>query len=278
MFHRSSLFHPASVYMLGLCLVVMIGLPVASQEIKLMGSVGAGGTNNKEDVKKVQARFVQLGFSWVKQDGQSGPELERMIKMFQSIKNGKQAVESSGSDGRIDVGGDTHKWLQAQNAPMWTKLTASGPGFVNVEISDTKDDHDFGTNWLDDALIQVAASYEKNHRKGSLASLMTINDASKDGGVDTPDHQGHETGMCVDLRLPQTNNSQAAAGGRTYKSSDYDQEAARALIKALRNHPQGKQTNVFFNDPDLVKEGLCKTLSKHDDHIHIEIAPPVMKP
>lgn len=90
--------------------------------VPLSGSVGQGGVNNTADVTAVQQRLKDFGFHFVVVDGLIGPNTIRAIKLFQSIKNGRQVLESPGSDGRVDVGGDTHKWLEADNAPRWQKL------------------------------------------------------------------------------------------------------------------------------------------------------------
>ena len=241
--------------------------------IQLSGSVGSGGVNNRDDVKKVQQRLVDLGFTFVGTvDGLVGAKTIRGIKLFQSIKNGRQKL---GGDGRVDVNGDTHKWLNAQNAPKWQTMSASGPGYINVEVTkQTSDHHDYGTNWLNDTLKDAAQEYKDLHYDCFKASLMTINDVSLVSGGDTPDHSGHETGLSCDLRLPQENNTSDAAGGRTYNSSDYDRDAARALLKALRAQSMADTSNIFFNDSVLINEGLCTYASHHDDHIHFQIKPP----
>lgn len=241
--------------------------------LDLTGSVGQGGANHPEDVTKVQQRLLDFGFGMVGSvDGTVGPNTIKGIKLFQSIKNGSQTI---GGDGRVDVNGDTHQWLKASNSPRWKELTGEGTGFYNVEVLDEpSDDHNFGTDWLDDTLKDAAVSYQTEHRASANSSLMTINDASPELGGDTPDHAGHETGMCIDLRLPKTGLSEKAPGGRTYQSSDYDRDAMRAQLQALRAQPLIQDDRIFFNDPDLIAEGLCTALAGHDNHVHADINPP----
>ena len=242
-------------------------------ELPIAGSVGTGGDNNTADIKLVQERLLALGFAMVgRADGVMGPDNVKGIKLFQSIKGGRQSLAG---DGRVDVGGDTHKWLMASNAPKWIELTGQGNGFYNVEVLDEPgDDHNYGTNWLNDALIAAAGDYQTNFRASNDSSLFTINDASPEDGGDTPDHAGHETGMCIDFRLPKKNHSGKAPGGRTYESDDYDRDAMRAQLKSLRAQALVDENRIFFNDPTLITEGLCTRLNGHSNHVHADIKPP----
>lgn len=241
--------------------------------IALSGSVGNNGDNLPDDVKKVQQRLKDLGFKFIGAiDGDVGNKTIKAIKLFQSIKNGSQKL---GGDGLVEVNGDTHKWLNASNAPHWKNLTASGSGFVNIEVADASDNHDFGTDWLDETIIRAAAQYKTAHLDSHTASLLTVNDASMPEGGNTPEHAGHETGLSCDLRLPQKAATGAAPGGRTWQSSDYDRVATRAILVALRTQPLADASSLFFNDPELIAEGLCKKLDGHDNHIHFQIKPPV---
>ena len=242
-------------------------------DLPISDSVGQGGANKPADVTLVQQRLLDLGFSMVgSADGAIGPNTIKGIKLFQSIKNG---VQSLGGDGRVDVDGDTHKWLEASNAPKWVELTGQGTGFYNVEVLDEpNDDHNFGTDWLNDTLIAASSAYQTTYRATNNSSLLTINDASPEAGGDTPDHAGHETGMCIDLRLPKSDHAGKAPGGRTHQSADYDRNAMRAQLLALRSQPLIDDGRIFFNDPDLITEGLCTALNGHDNHVHADIKPP----
>ncbi|MBD2532102.1 glucosaminidase domain-containing protein [Nostoc flagelliforme FACHB-838] len=240
--------------------------------IKLSGSVGIGGVNKADDVKAIKARLYELGYRWVGDPNSADRDrgLFDAIKLFQSIIAGRSTVNG---DGRVDVGGITHRWLQAANAPRWELMPKSDPdnGFVNGELEDTQDNHDFGTHWLADVIKKIAQDYQNSYRKTHpTAARFAINDVSLPHGGDTPDHKGHETGMMCDVYLPKKNGN---FGGIVWSSSEYDQDAARAILKSI-----GKQKlvrAVFFNDQQLIKERLCVSLSGHDNHIHFEINPPV---
>ncbi|MGJ5632225.1 glucosaminidase domain-containing protein [Nostoc sp. CALU 1950] len=242
--------------------------------IKLSGSVGIGGVNQADDVKAIKARLYELGYKWVGDPNSADRDrgLFDAIKLFQSIIAGRSTIKG---DGRVDVGGITHRWLQAANAPRWELMPKSDPdnGFVNGELEDTQDNHDFGTHWLADVVKEIAQDYQNSYRNTHpKAAFFAINDVSLPHGGDTPDHQGHETGMMCDVYLPKNNG---AFGGIFWSSSEYDQDATRAILKSIRKQKLVKAGAVFFNDKKLIQEGLCTQMIGHDHHIHFEINPPV---
>jgi peptidoglycan hydrolase-like protein with peptidoglycan-binding domain len=241
-------------------------------QLVLIGSVGEGGDNKPPDVSTVQVRLKELGYAFVgPSDGIIGPKTIHAIRLFQSVKDGSQTLAG---DGRIDNAGDTHKWLAADNAPRWQRMPLAGEGFINIESQDTADLHDFGTNWLSDAIVATAQKFKIDYLEAHESSLMTINDASLPEGGDTSDHAGHETGLAIDVRLPQRSVAGAAAGGRTTSSSDFDRDATRALLNAFRSQPLANRSRVFLNDEILIDEGLCAHAPGHHDHIHLEVVPP----
>lgn len=245
--------------------------------IRLTGSVGAGGINKPDEKIAVKQRLHSLGFTFVGDSSSSALNTGfiHAIRLFQSVIAGLSTLEG---DGRVDVGGVTHLWLQAANAPRWRTMpdSNSSVSFVNFEKQQTSDDHDFGTSWLADVILDIAADYHNTHaalKPGSAS--FTINDVSRPQGGNTPDHAGHETGLMCDVNLPRTDGQ---SGGITWSSSTYDQNATRALIKSIRR--QQLVRAVFFNDPTLRGEmfmgkALCAFSSGHDNHIHFEINPPV---
>ncbi|MEA5603109.1 glucosaminidase domain-containing protein [Nostoc sp. UHCC 0252] len=240
--------------------------------IKLSGSVGIGGVNKADDVKAIKARLYELGYKWVGDPNSADRDrgLFDAIKLFQSIIAGRSTVNG---DGRVDVGGITHRWLQAANAPRWELMPKSDRknGFVNGELEDTQDNHDFGTHWLADVIKKIAQDYQSSYRNTRpLAAPFAINDVSLPYGGDTPDHHGHETGMMCDVYLPLKNGD---FGGIVWSNSKYDQDATRAILRSISK--QKLVRAVFFNDQQLIKERLCVSLSGHDNHIHFEINPPV---
>lgn len=178
-----------------------------------------------------------------------------------------------GVDGRIDVDGLTIKYLSASNAPHWQTMPIEGPGFFNYEANDLNDKHDFGTSWLGDTIVNAAVSYKEDYMQSNPnAAVITINDVTLPKGGDTPDHAGHETGLACDLRLPRKDGGTGGIKNPNTNNS-YDRDSMRAQLIAIRKQPLFNQ--AFFNDRILIQEGLCKSLTGHNNHVHFDIKPPV---
>lgn len=235
--------------------------------------MGRGGENQPEDVRALKEQLVELGFDWLSVDASVTDDRISVINLFQSITNGRDTVHG---DGRVDVPGPMYAWLTALNPSHWQQMPVGswhGPeGFYNVEVTEqTHDNHDYRTNWLATTIESAGSAYQDDYRAGAdAAAPITVNDASPRRGGDTPGHNGHETGLVCDLRLPLTDGT--APGGTTFRDGDYDRDAMRALLEAIND--QDLFDRAFFNDPDLVAQGLCTKLAGHDDHAHVEIHPP----
>jgi len=239
----------------------------------IQGSVGSGGANKPDDVRTVKTRLIELGFDWLATEG----VIDRVdaltidtIKLFQTIKTGVNIITG---DGRVDVNGDTLKWLQASNAPRWQTMPAGSKeeGFVNDELADRSDDHDFGTNWLADTLSATGGTYKADFL--SLhpgAAVLSINDTSLPRGGPTPAHETHQSGLASDIRLPHKDGS---VGGITVAAAAYDRNAMRAMLNAFLAQALAKR--VLLNDSALIAEGLCSHAAGHDNHAHFEVKPPV---
>ena len=240
--------------------------------IDIEKSVGLGGVNQPSDVIAVKSRLIELGFDWLAPDAAMGPLTIKTIRLFQAIKNGFNRLGDPRNDGRVDVGGDTLKWLQAANAPRWRQMSAGSraDGFVNDNIADLSDTHDFGTDWLDETIRAAGAVYRDTFLSDNPdAALLTVNDTSLPQGGDTPVHATHETGLACDIRLPRKDGR---VGGITVESANYDRAAMRAILKAFRSQPLASR--VLLSDQVLVNEGLCRAAQGHLNHAHFEIGPP----
>jgi putative peptidoglycan binding protein len=241
--------------------------------ISIQASVGLHGINKPDDVLAVKSRLLELGFPFVTADSVMGPLTIKAIRLFQAAKNGLNDVDDQRNDGRVDVNGDTIKWLQALNAPHWQRMPAGSPaeGFINDNIADLTDNHDFGTSWMADTLSATGAAYRDSFlATHPNAALLHINDTSLPQGGDTPVHHGHEAGLASDIRLPRKDGN---VGGIVVTDQAFDRAAMRALIQAFRAQPTASR--VFLNDQTLIHEGLCQAVAGHDNHAHFEIKPPV---
>ena len=84
---------------------------------------------------------------------------------------------------------------------------------------------------------------------------VSIGDVSFQHGGNIPLHQTHEVGLDVDVRPIRTAEDQCR-WGVNYRWSTYDRKATRALIKDIIATAPGHITDIYFNDPVLIKEGL----------------------
>jgi peptidoglycan hydrolase-like protein with peptidoglycan-binding domain len=97
---------------------------------------------------------------------------------------------------------------------------------------------------------------------------VAIGDVGFEYGGAIPGHTGHRYGLDVDVRPMRTDKRQCSWGG-SYRSSTYDRAATRDLVKAVRAAAPGHVKLIWFNDPVLVREGLVRWHTGHDDHLHI---------
>jgi hypothetical protein len=245
--------------------------------IKILKSVGLNAVNRQADVLAVKTRLIELGFNWLTTDDVMGPTTVKTIKLFQAIKNGRNQVNIQGNDGRVDPGGDTLMWLNADNAPRWMQMPpgSSAEGFHNHELAQTNDAHDFGTSWLADTLRGAGVTYKEDYLSANpKAALLTLNDFSLPQGGDTPMHATHESGLACDIRLPRKNGE--TGGVTTGQTTIYDRKAMRAMILAFKK--QTLASRVLLSDQVLVGEGLCMAAQGHANHAHFEIKPPARIP
>jgi peptidoglycan hydrolase-like protein with peptidoglycan-binding domain len=97
---------------------------------------------------------------------------------------------------------------------------------------------------------------------------VAIGDVGLEHGGDIARHESHERGLDVDVR-PMRNAEDQCRTGVSYRSSAYDRAATRDLIKAIRATATGHVKLIYFNDPVLIREGLSRWYTGHDNHLHI---------
>ena len=97
---------------------------------------------------------------------------------------------------------------------------------------------------------------------------VPIGDVSREHGGNIALHQSHEVGLDVDLR-PVRDNENQCTWGTNWRYASYDRGATRALVKAIRAAAPGHVKLIYFNDPVLIREGLTRWYSGHDDHLHV---------
>lgn len=247
----------------------------------ILQSVGQGGVNREDDVIRTRDRLVQLGFDWIGVDGNNRPDAEfiHVIRVFQSIVRGLQG--QPGGTGRIEPKSIEERWLQVSNAPHWESLEDGSEelGFIwNPDVAEATDR--FGTSWLLQTIRDAGSTYLEA-LGGSLSDAVAINihelSLPHADWPNRPHQSSHGTGLNCDIRLPRNDGTADADNSRNVPASswedpNYDQDATRLMIQAFRSQVNIKQ--VLFNDPVLIREGLCRYCVRHADHIHISISPP----
>jgi hypothetical protein len=252
---------------------IMVLPEVDDRQFTLSASVGRGGSNRLNDVIAVKQRLVMLGFNGLQVNGAVDTATINAIRLFQAIIAGRSRVQ--GVDGRVDVNGFTHTWLQAENAPGWQLMPLQGEGFFNHERQDENDNHDYGTSWMAEVLINAGKSYEASYRSTHpQAARIVINDVSLPHGGDSPSHGSHETGLSCDLLLPILPEKDVRQWeyGTNWRNDDYDRDAMRAMLQAFWRQPLLKL--ILFSDEVLIREGLCSEWPGHDHHAHFELHVP----
>lgn len=241
--------------------------------VPLSRGVGAGQPNREADVRVLQQRLVDLGFP-LAIDGDMGPSTLRALRTFNALVEGKSSTRHASS--HIKPESDLHRALERTDLPTWMEMPAEGIGFRNID----DDNHDYGWSVLADVIASVGQRYYDDYQcLHPDASPLLTNDASLRLGGDTPDHSSHETGLDLDLRLP----NRSVVGQPTHVSaSSYDRDTARAQVKALIAEPSVER--VLIGDNVLLREFRASDDENahkvqdggrgHRDHIHVDVSFP----
>jgi peptidoglycan hydrolase-like protein with peptidoglycan-binding domain len=182
-------------------------------------------------------------------DGQFGGGTEAAVRAFQQHAG-------IGADGV--AGGTTWRNL------LWHyDYPNFGAGICN-QNPDGNGTADWGTGATVGQLEAAARRFA-----GTNQGRVPLGDISFEHGGDIPGHASHEVGMDVDVWPVRTDSAQCTAGRITWQSPAYDRAGTRALVQAIRAAAPGHVKLVFFNDPQLIREGLTTQYPNHDNHLHI---------
>lgn len=187
-------------------------------------------------------------------DGAFGSGTESAVRTFQTHAG-------IGSDGI--VGPTTWKQL------IWhyEKLN-----FGAGTLCDENPDGNTNANWGSAAAVAQLETGAKNFGTGN--GRVPVGDASNEHGGDIPGHASHESGMDIDIWPIRTDSAQCTAGRITWSSSTYDRAATRQLVRAIRAAAPGHVKLIYFNDPQLISEGLTSRYANHDNHLHVRYCEP----
>lgn len=247
--------------------------------LRLTGSVGSGSSkkgiphNEPADVIAVRNRFLELGYDWVSGVTNGADKgFVRLIKFFQTICKGHSKFDSG--DGRIDLHGNTHRWLAAINAPGWVHM--EGRSSIGWKIAYFSHNNAWTTSWMYWRLVAAGVLYKGYAAAYGVADAppMWVRDCSPHEGGDAKGHKSHETGIDMDMRLPllppdTDKYDQLKAHDYTKR---FHREAALLQVRAIKEVMNTKY--IFFNDPEFIKKRLSTKQKNHSEHYHIRIKPP----
>jgi peptidoglycan hydrolase-like protein with peptidoglycan-binding domain len=202
-----------------------------------------------EAVKALQAQLNQKRSTGLVVDGLFGAATESAVRAFQQ----HAGITADGVVGPV----------------TWRNLLwhYDYPNF-SAGICDQDPDGNGTANWGTGAAIgQLEAAARSFGTTGQ--GRVPLGDVSFEHGGDIPGHASHEVGLDVDIWPIRTDNAQCTAGRITWQSGTYDRAATRTLVQAVRATAPGHVKVIYFNDPQLINEGLTTYLSNHDNHLHI---------
>lgn len=138
---------------------------------------------------------------------------------------------------------------------------------LSAGLCDKDPDGNGTANW---ATAAAVAQLERAVRAfGTGNGQVPLGDAGFEHGGAIPGHASHQTGLDIDLWPIRTDSAQCTAGRITWQSATYDRAATRALARAIRDAAPGHVKLIFFNDPQLIAEGLTTQYPNHDNHLHV---------
>lgn len=235
------------------------------------GTVGPNGRNNHDDVMAVQKALGEQGFN-ISADGQWGRKTQTALRIFATQYNGNEQIKDS--DINLSPGSPLAQALAERKEPIWVSMPRSGTGFVNVDTD--------GFSWGSARTAQVIKDAGQRYQNNYLsthpdATPISVNDVSRKNGGVTADHDSHQAGLDMDLRLPRKDGG---SGTRTNWRS-YDHQAAYHMVKALAEDPHVER--IILTDPTILQQIADSDVAwadkvvaggnLHKNHMHVDIAP-----
>ncbi|MEV6103516.1 penicillin-insensitive murein endopeptidase [Streptomyces sp. NPDC051940] len=206
--------------------------------------------SNGSAVKALQYQLNAKRGAGLVVDGAFGPATDSAVRSFQSHAG-------IGVDGV--VGPTTWKNL------LWHYENVNfGTGTMCAQSPDGNANAHWGTASGVGQLEAGAASFA-----GTGNGKLPVGDSGFEHGGAIPGHASHQDGLDFDVWPIRTDSAQCTAGRITWQSSTYDRAATRQLVQAIRAAAPGHVKLIFFNDPQLIAEGLTTQYANHDNHLHI---------
>ncbi|MEV6593130.1 penicillin-insensitive murein endopeptidase [Streptomyces acidicola] len=208
------------------------------------------------------------------QQNDSGPA----VKAVQSLLNAKRSAGLA-VDGVFGAGTAT----AVRNFQSHAGITADGVvgpetwrnlvwhyELINFSATmcDQNPDGNTAANWATaSSVAQLEAAATSFASTGN--GKVPVGDAGWEHGGPIPGHASHQVGVDIDIWPIRTDSAQCTAGRITWQSATYDRAATRQLVQAIRAAAPGHVALIFFNDPQLIAEGLTTQYANHDNHLHV---------
>ncbi|HYI21723.1 MAG TPA: penicillin-insensitive murein endopeptidase, partial [Candidatus Limnocylindrales bacterium] len=120
------------------------------------------------------------------------------------------------------------------------------------------------------AHLHDAADLFRTRAGGKVA----IGDLSFEHGGEISLHNTHEHGLDIDIALIRQDGRQCSNPGISYTSGQYDRPDTRQLLQAIHDELGSHLKLIYFNDPQMIAEGLSRKFANHNDHIHVRLCEP----
>jgi peptidoglycan hydrolase-like protein with peptidoglycan-binding domain len=226
--------------------LVRNGIVASSTWIRLTRGLVLGSTGDA--VRALQVELVEKRRAAVAVDGVFGASTETAVLAFQA----HMALPRTGG----------------VNSATWRALTwhYELPRFNATSLCDYSVGNGLANWGTAEAIDNLEATGRRIFRAGY--GRIAVGDVSLEHGGNIAGHETHERGLDIDVRPLRKANDQCTH--RTvWTSSAYDRAATRAMVKAFRALGRGHVKLIYFNDPVLIREGLTRWHSGHDDHLHV---------
>jgi peptidoglycan hydrolase-like protein with peptidoglycan-binding domain len=130
-----------------------------------------------------------------------------------------------------------------------------------------------GNRTADWGTASTVASLEaaSNMLRSRTGDVIAVGDISFEHGGEIRYHNTHEHGLDIDIALIRRDGRQCNNPGISYTHSQYDRAATRAMLRAIHDALGSHLKLIYFNDPQMVSEGLSIRYPNHDDHIHVRV-------
>jgi peptidoglycan hydrolase-like protein with peptidoglycan-binding domain len=136
-------------------------------------------------------------------------------------------------------------------------------------LCDQDPDDNGKANWGTGATLAALQAAAAQFTGRGETGPVPVGDLSFEHGGTIKGHGSHKVGMDVDLWPIRSDHQQCTAGRITWRSGSYDRAATRQLVLDIRQNAPGHVKYIWFNDPELIAEGLTAPLEEHDNHLHV---------